>query len=76
MEWLWAALAIAFLVVELNTRRLVAVWITVGASIVMVVKAIFPDFRFVWQGVLFLTLSVLLIFITYPITRKIFNKKK
>lgn len=76
MEWLWAALAIAFLVVELNTRRLVAVWITVGASIVMVVKAIFPDFRFVWQGVLFLTSSVLLILITYPITRKIFNKKK
>lgn len=76
MEWLWAALAIAFLVVELNTRRLIAVWITVGASIVMVVKAIFPDFRFVWQGVLFLTSSVLLILITYPITRKIFNKKK
>lgn len=74
MEWLWAALAIAFLVVELNTRRLVAVWITVSASAVMVVKAIFPEFRFVWQGLLFLGLSVLLILITYPITKNV-NKK-
>lgn len=73
MEWLWTALAIAFLVVELNTRRLVAVWISVSASIVIVLKAIFPDLRLVWQGVTFLGLSVLLILITYPLTKKIFK---
>ena len=74
MEWLWAALAIAFMVVELNTQRLVAVWVTVSASVVMVVKSIFPEFRFMWQGLLFLGLSVLLVLITYPITKNI-NKK-
>ena len=73
MEWLWTALAIAFLVVELNTRRLVAVWISVSASIIIVLKAIFPDLRLVWQGVTFLGLSVLLILITYPLTKKIFK---
>lgn len=74
MEWLWASLAIAFLVIELNTRRLVAVWVSVGASMSMMIKAVFPDLRFVWQGVIFLALSVILILITYPITREIFNK--
>ena len=76
MEWLWASLAIAFLVVELNTRRLVAVWVSVGASMSMMVKLIFPELRFVWQGVIFLALSAVLILITYPITRTIFNKNK
>ena len=74
MEWLWASLAIAFLVVELNTRRLVAVWVSVGASMSMIIKSIFPELRFVWQGVLFLILSAILILITYPITKNLYNK--
>lgn len=69
MEWLWASLAIAFLVVELNTRRLVAVWVSVGASMSMMVKLIFPDLRFVWQGVIFLALSAVLILITYALRK-------
>ncbi len=76
MEWLWAALAIAFLVVELNTQRLVAVWVSVSAAFIMVIKAIFPDLRLVWQGLIFLGLSVLLILISYPITKKLFDKEK
>ena len=69
MEWLWASLAIAFLVVELNTRRLVAVWVSVGASMSMMVKMIFPELRFVWQGVIFLALSAVLILITYALRK-------
>lgn len=76
MEWLWASIAIAFLVVELNTRRLMAVWITVSASLVMLIKAIFPDIRLVWQGLIFLGLSVLFILISYSITKKMFRKNK
>ena len=69
MEWLWASLAIAFLVIELNTRRLVAVWVSVGASMSMMVKVIFPELRFVWQGVIFLALSAVLILITYALRK-------
>ena len=68
-------MAIAFMVIELNTRRLVAVWVSVSASISMVIKAIFPELRFLWQGVIFLTLSVILILITYPITKKLFENR-
>jgi len=75
MEWLWIALAIAFLVVELNTQRLVAVWISVSAASMMIIKVIFPDLRLIWQGLIFLGVSALLILITYPITKKMFDKK-
>ena len=74
MEWLWVALAIVALVVELNTRRLVAVWVSVSAAQVILLRVIFPDLRLIWQGLIFIGLSALLILITYPVTKKILNK--
>ena len=75
MEWFWIAIAIAFLVIELNTLKLVAAWVSVAASSVMIIKGIFPDVRLVWQLVIFLCLASLLILLTYPIIKNRFNKE-
>lgn len=75
MEWFWIAIAIAFLVIELNTLKLVAAWVSVAASSVMMIKGIFPDVRLVWQLVIFLCLASLLILLTYPIIKNRFNKE-
>ncbi len=74
MEWLWTSVAIAFLVIELTTKRLVAVWVSVSALIVNLIDAIFSGIGVLWQGAIFIGLSALLILITYPITKRIFNK--
>lgn len=74
MEWLWISVAIAFLVIELTTKRLVAVWVSISALIVNLIDAIFSGIGVLWQGAIFLVLSAILILITYPLTKKLFTK--
>ena len=49
-------------------------WVSVSALIVNLIDAVFSEVGVLWQGAIFLGLSALLIFITYPITKKLFNK--
>lgn len=76
MEWLWVSVAIAFLVIELTTKRLVAVWAAVSALTTTLIDVAFTSVGLLWQGVIFLSLSAILILISYPITKKLFNKSE
>ena len=64
MEWLWTSVAIAFLVIELTTKRLVAVWVSLSAIFVNLIDAAFSGVGVLWQGAIFIGLSALLILIT------------
>ena len=74
MEWLWIGIAIAFLVIELTTKRLVAVWISLSALFVNLIDLVFSGVGVLWQGAIFVILSALLVVITYPLTKRIFGK--
>ena len=74
MEWLWIAVAIAALVIELTTKRLVAVWVALSALIVNLVDGVF-NVGLLWQGAIFIGMSVLLILVTYPLTKKLLRKE-
>lgn len=74
MEWLWIAVAIAALVIELTTKRLVAVWVALSALIVNLIGGI-SDIGLLWQGAIFIGMSVLLILVTYPLTKKLLRKE-
>ena len=74
MDWLWVAVAIACLVIELTTKRLVAVWVALAALIVNLVDAVASGIGVLWQGAIFVGLSALLILLTYPLTKRLVNK--
>lgn len=76
MEWLWVAIAIGFIVIELSTQRVVSVWFAISALIVSLIRLIFPSLGLGWQFVVFVVLSVVLFAATRPLVRKIMNKNK
>lgn len=75
MEWLWVALAIVFIVIELNTFRLIAIWASVSALAVLGLRYVLP-IGLVYQGLIFLGLSAILILIGRPLVKRIINRKK
>lgn len=76
MEWLWVAIAIGFIVIELSTQRVVSVWFAISALIVSLIRLIFPSLGLGWQFAVFVVLSVVLFAATRPLVRKIMNKNK
>ena len=76
MTWIWLGLAIFFLIVELATAEIVAVWFFGSAFILTIVAAIFPNLFWGWQIVIFILLSVILLWISRPLVKKLTAKGK
>ena len=76
MTWFWLGLAIFFLITELTTAELVAIWFFGSAFILTVVSAIFPQMFIVWQIVIFIVLSAILLIATRPFVKKLTAKNK
>lgn len=76
MMWLWFGLTVGLLTVEIATTELVAVWFAVSALILGVVTAFFPSLGVVWQIVIFVVLSVILVLATRPLVKKIMKRNK
>ncbi len=76
MMWIWFALAILLLVVELVTTQFVSIWFSASALITGVVVAIFDEMQLIWQIVIFVALSVVALIATKPLVKKITGKPK
>ena len=76
MMWIWFALAILLLVVELVTTQFVSIWFSASALITGVVVAIFDEMQLIWQIVIFVALSVVALVATKPLVKKITGKPK
>jgi membrane protein implicated in regulation of membrane protease activity len=76
MMWIWFALAILLLVVELVTTQFVSIWFSASALITGVVVAIFDEMQLIWQIVIFVALSVIALVATKPLVKKITGKPK
>ncbi len=74
MTMWWILLLIIFIIVELATMGLATIWFAVGALVATLAAALNLP---VWlQIVLFLAVSVVLLFFTRPIAVKYFNKDR
>lgn len=71
MMWVWFALAIGFLVVELSTTQFVSIWFSVAAFITGIIVAIFGELGIGWQIAIFVILSVVALFATKPLIKKL-----
>ncbi len=72
--WFWLALAVLFLIIETTTTVLVTIWFAIGAGILIFVS--FLPIPFVYQILLFLAISIILLVLTRPILAKKLLAKK
>ena len=70
---LWAVALVAFLIIEGATAQLVTIWFAAGA-LVSLIAAVFKA-PFWLQVVLFVGVSAITLFATWPIVKKIRNRK-
>ena len=77
MEWIWLGLMVAFAVIEISTTQIICVWFAISAMVTSILTAIFGDIGFGigWQIVVFIAVSVALLFATRPIVKKLLHKK-
>ena len=77
MTWVaWIALAVVLFIVELTTTDLVAVWFALAAMALAIITAIFEKLPLVWQIVIFVALSTLLVVLTRRFVKKLTQRKK
>lgn len=74
MMWVWFALAILLLVVELTTTQFVSIWFSAASLVTGIVVTIFDKMPVVWQIVLFVALSVVALVATRPLVKKLTSK--
>ena len=74
LQYFWLALLIIFIIAESLTVGLVSIWFAGGAFIAMFVALLGAST--VWQIVVFLVVSAILLIITRPIAVKYINNKK
>ena len=53
MMWVWFALAILLLVVELATTQFVSIWFSAASLVTGIIVAIFPEIPIVWEIIIF-----------------------
>ena len=76
MTWVWFVLAIVLVGVELMTTELVAVWFAASAVLLGIVTGIAPSLGIVWQVVIFVVFSALLVVATRPFVKRFTARKK
>lgn len=77
MTWVfWIALAVVFFIVEITTTDLVAVWFALAAMALGIITAIFDKLPVVWQIVIFVALSTVLVVLTRRFVKKLTQRRK
>lgn len=74
LQYFWFALLIIFVVVECLTVGLVSIWFAGGALAAMLFAL--AGAEAIWQDIIFLVVSGLLLVLTRPIAVKYFNNRK
>lgn len=69
MVWIWLALLIVFIVVEIATVQIVTIWFAAGALASLITSLLTENL--VIQGAVFLTTSLLSLVFTRPLVKKL-----
>jgi len=70
----WAVLLVVFVVVEAATETLTSIWFAGGALAALIVSLLGGGI--VWQCVVFILITAVLLVLTRPLAKKILNRKK
>lgn len=74
LQYVWLALLILFIIAECATVGLVSIWFAGGSLVAMFLAM--AGAQPVWQVIVFLTVSLLLLIGTRPVAMRHFNKRK
>jgi len=69
--WIWGIVTATALVVEFLTADLITVWFAAGGLVTLLVVALAPELPIIWQLVIFVGVSVLLLLCTRKICIKL-----
>ena len=73
MLWIWLAIFVISLIIELSTVDFVSIWFTVGSLIALIFAFISPELILL-QIIAFLLVTVVLILFTRPLVMKYFKR--
>ncbi len=62
MPWIWGGIFVVTLVIEFESSDLDALWFSIGALVSLIVDLFFPELGIVWQLLIFILTTVLLLF--------------
>ncbi len=71
MPYVWLGVAVVLAIVELSTTQLVSLWFVLGAAATAVCSATFLKDQLIWQIVVFLLISAVLLMLTRPFVKKL-----
>ena len=71
--WIWGIVTALALIVEFLTSDLVTIWFAAGGLVTLLIVALAPNIGIVWQFVIFVTVSIVLLLCTRKICLKLLN---
>jgi membrane protein implicated in regulation of membrane protease activity len=71
--WVWGIVTALALVIEFLTADLITIWFAAGGLITLLVVALAPELPLIWQLVIFVGVSVVLLLCTRKICLKLLN---
>ena len=75
MPWIWGAIFVVTLVIEFQTADLDSIWFSVGSLVALIVNLINPTLELVWQLVIFIFTTVVLLLTLGRWAKKRFQTK-
>ena len=73
MVYLWAALTVVLIIVEAVTVQLVTIWFAIGSLAALIANL--AGANAVWQGIIFVVVSLAVLVLTRPYVKKAIEKK-
>ncbi len=73
MIWFWAVLAVVLIIIEALTVQLVTLWFAVGAICSVVASLL--GATVLWQFIIFVGVSLVVLILTRPYVKKVIEKK-
>lgn len=74
LVYIWLALTIIFVIIEVATTDIASIWFAAGAFVSTIIAWLFPQ-AFVLQAVAFAVVTVVTMYLTKPILTKYLTKK-
>lgn len=76
MIWVWGIITAVALILEFVSAGLLSIWFAAGAFVTLIVTAIWGNLPIIWQCVIFVVVSCLLLVATRPIFKKLTSKSE
>ena len=61
MPWIWGAIFVVTLCIEFQTADIDAIWFSIGALVTLIINLIFPKLGLLWQLLIFVVVTILLL---------------